>query len=611
MTRGVRQGCPLSQYLFILAAELMAIAIRYSQKISGIIVGEKELKISSYADDTTLFIDGSSISINTTVDILHNFPRASGLKINYSKSEAMKIGSLILNEDLQPPGEIQQWTKGPVRLIGVKLSHNDKELFNLNYNPQIDKIKTILNLWSRRDLTPIGKITLVKSLALSQLTFLLTVLPNPPQKFISEVNTLIYRFIWNGKCDKISRKVVVNSYANGGLKMLNLECIQKSLKSTWIKRLLDEPEIHINWKCFINNILTQTGLKDILWSINISPNEFPYHILKDQFLIDIVRAWLEYKYHSRLDEDELLRNISSETIWYNYNIKINNRCIFYKSWNIEGVVTLKDLCSENGSLLSFEEFKLKYRNIKCTFICYYGLLKAIPKIWKEALMRGQLAPHDHIPSLISELCKQKKTSQIVYKSIVQSVCQEPLKCQQKWSNILGNINNWKEVFETPFKVTRDPKLQYFQFKFINFLIPTNTFLYKIGKKDTEMCFFCNEFPERLIHLFWECEKVIQFWIHVIDWLNSTLCKNNSITLKVKDICFGFSNDPSMLITLIIILAKSFIFNRKYKEDKNLNLSAFKNYVHTFYVTEECIAITKGSTDQVKLKWKNMFVTLTP
>ena len=47
--------------------------------------------------------------VNTTVDILHNFSRASGLKINYSKSEAMKIGSLILNEDLQPPGEIQKW----------------------------------------------------------------------------------------------------------------------------------------------------------------------------------------------------------------------------------------------------------------------------------------------------------------------------------------------------------------------------------------------------------------------------------------------------------------------------------------------------------------------
>ena len=70
---------------------------------------------------------------------LHNFSRASGLKIYYSKSEAMKIGSLILNEDLQPPGEIQQWTKGPVRLLGVKLSNNDKELFNLNYNPQINK----------------------------------------------------------------------------------------------------------------------------------------------------------------------------------------------------------------------------------------------------------------------------------------------------------------------------------------------------------------------------------------------------------------------------------------------------------------------------------------
>ena len=216
--------------------------------------------------------------------------------------------------------------------------------------------------------------------------------------------------------------------------------------------------------------------------------EFPYHILRDQFLIDRVRAWLEYKYHSILDEDELLRNISSETIWHNYNIKINNSCILYKSWNIEGVVTLKDLCSENGSLLSFEEFKLKYRNIKCTVICYYGLLKAIPKIWKEALVRGQLAPHDHIPSLISELCKQNKTSKISYKSIVQSVCQEPLKCQQKWSNILGNINNWKEFFETPFKVTRDPKLQYFQLNLFIFLFQQTPFYIKLAKK-IQKCVF--------------------------------------------------------------------------------------------------------------------------
>ena len=58
-TRGIRQGCPLLPYLFVLSVEVMAEAFRKNEKIRGITVKAKNIKLSQYADDTTLILDGS------------------------------------------------------------------------------------------------------------------------------------------------------------------------------------------------------------------------------------------------------------------------------------------------------------------------------------------------------------------------------------------------------------------------------------------------------------------------------------------------------------------------------------------------------------------------
>ena len=70
LSRGVRQGCPLSPYIFILSVEVMAEAIRKRKEIVGTIVNGKEIKLSQYADDTTLILDGSEQSVKEAVKLL-------------------------------------------------------------------------------------------------------------------------------------------------------------------------------------------------------------------------------------------------------------------------------------------------------------------------------------------------------------------------------------------------------------------------------------------------------------------------------------------------------------------------------------------------------------
>ena len=76
--RGVRQGCPISGMLFVLAVELLSCAIRSDNKIEGIKVNGEEIKLSRYADDTTSFIKDPS-SLKTLLELLDQFKECSGL----------------------------------------------------------------------------------------------------------------------------------------------------------------------------------------------------------------------------------------------------------------------------------------------------------------------------------------------------------------------------------------------------------------------------------------------------------------------------------------------------------------------------------------------------
>ena len=78
----------------------------------------------------------------------------------------------------------------------------------------------MLNLWSGRRLSILGRIAIVKTLALSKLVYNCSVLDTPTD-FAKEVNKVIFPFIWNFKPDKIKRNTLTGPVFKGGLSMVN------------------------------------------------------------------------------------------------------------------------------------------------------------------------------------------------------------------------------------------------------------------------------------------------------------------------------------------------------------------------------------------------------
>ena len=72
--RGCRQGDPLSPYIFILCAEMLSLMIKSNKDIKGININGMEYNLTQFADDTTIFLDGSRKSLETTMEtFLHIF----------------------------------------------------------------------------------------------------------------------------------------------------------------------------------------------------------------------------------------------------------------------------------------------------------------------------------------------------------------------------------------------------------------------------------------------------------------------------------------------------------------------------------------------------------
>ena len=162
MNNGIFQGCPISPYLFLLVIETAALAIRQNKNIKGIPIEENDLKISLFADDATCFLDGSQNSFVHLFSTLNKFARCSGCKVNFSKSEAIWIGSKKGSNIYPFSDQGLVWKSKQFKTLGITFSIYTRSMFDLNYKVKLKQIEGTLNCWRTRHLSLIGKICVIK-----------------------------------------------------------------------------------------------------------------------------------------------------------------------------------------------------------------------------------------------------------------------------------------------------------------------------------------------------------------------------------------------------------------------------------------------------------------
>ena len=135
--RGVRQGCPLSSYLFIICIELLSNAVRKNKDINGIRVAGKKYKTSLFADDAAFIMNGTSKYFETLINIMENFSYVSGLRLNTSKCQVLKIGTLRNTVVHHLNKRKFSWSSEKASCLGMILHTNKQNISLANLDPKI------------------------------------------------------------------------------------------------------------------------------------------------------------------------------------------------------------------------------------------------------------------------------------------------------------------------------------------------------------------------------------------------------------------------------------------------------------------------------------------
>ena len=202
-------------------AQTLTVKIKSNNGIKGLEVSGVVILLSLFADDTDIFLEASASSVAALFDELRAFGNVSGCKPNVAKTNCIPLGktksnhSLIatLTDTYGPNFIVNNFTASGVEFSN-SLSINDIAISN--YNKKLDKAKTWTSQWNKRSLTIYGRITIIKSLVLSQFSYLAIPLPRPGNNILKLISTCMFNFLWGGKRDTIKRDLVSTPVTSGG-----------------------------------------------------------------------------------------------------------------------------------------------------------------------------------------------------------------------------------------------------------------------------------------------------------------------------------------------------------------------------------------------------------
>ena len=282
LSRGDRQGGPLSPLLYVLVAEVLACSIPANPRIKGLCLpgsSDPLSPISQYAGDTSLVVC-SDDAIRACFEVYDVYERGSGSKLNLSKSKDLWLGPWANRSD--PPVTLD-WSSVKIKVLGVFLGPGN--LDDVNWKPRIAAVENTLSSWRQRILSFRGRALVINALALSRVWYVASLIHMPPW-VLGELLRLLFSFFWKGKKDLVARAVVVQAPSVGGCSVVDVKLKVQSLLVQWVRRFVMSQS---SWSGFLgfwfHSVFNSSPLEVFSRPFAFSPRALP------PFYQSLLLAW--------------------------------------------------------------------------------------------------------------------------------------------------------------------------------------------------------------------------------------------------------------------------------------------------------------------------------
>ena len=453
---------------------------------------------------------------------------------------------------------------------------------NRNLDSKIEEIRKLLNCWIYRTLTPYGKLVIIKTLALSKLSHAALVIPTLNKNKIKEVETIMFRFLWGNKPDKVSREDAKLSEKAGGLGMIDLKDFWQSFKFSWIRRLTNTnafwPKILVS---SVSEIISKSCSLNEILEMGPSKLQFIGKKMHNRFWGEVFGSVMPIMQGAYFCTPE---KIFQSSFWDNPKILRSNKPIKKNAFpilanTISNVIDFYKLGTSR--LMTYQEFR-NHHLIDLDIDTYTELSYILSTSIRSLGIIEQRIPVFQLPVqpvIVNIATLTEKGCNVYYrmlrkkKNLVNNIHTR----ESKWHLELGTafgVDFWNKAYIFTAEIKNNNYIKWLHYQIVRNSLFTNYRVHQIKRHISPLCTACSAI-EKVSHVFWDCDLVWQFWQEVQVWLQQF---NVSSTITKNMVLFGFHKESSSSkINVTLLLGKTYIWKNKFR-DTALSINAFKKSI---------------------------------